>query len=462
MLEQAIFFIIGISVILFFSAVSYITFRTVLNPVSIILWWWGGWLLMANCSLTGLFLPSWRTNLLISVFLFSYIIGCFIPTAFHKRNYKLSSLKISNHIAIEKTNENYARIKKLGKFFSVCLMVVIPFMLYYAYVSVNAMLSYGPGYRMLIISSFHSAGVLFPSKFIAYFFRVVVASITYAYSFYAVSTFLFNRNYKVIFISFVLVILQSAIYFSRSDIYLILVVMLVAYFTFDSSFISKNSNVLRAKASLRKYFFFLFSVLLIITILRAGHSKIYELIRIYGIDYHTVGFVLLDQELSDPDSILHTQRTYGLSAVGGVERVVVTFLRRTDPNIHSIVFDNRAKHWAFTLTGFEPDGREKRYNALYNIVYGLYRDFGVVSVIVGGFLIGFICSRAFIRWVMKGNICDYMMFILLCVGLMMHSLLSSQLESTPLWFSIILFFFYKKVRIYKKSVRDTQVWHGKN
>ncbi len=444
-----IYFSAGIVAILFFTAVSYKIYKSLFNPVSIILWWWGGWLFVANLSITGLFLPSWRTNLLTCMFILFYTIGCFLYVGM--RNIHKNKPVVNTKFLIDKTNENTKKLKKLGIFFTICLIIVIPFMLFYAYKGFNLVLTHGTSYRLVVIRTFHSAGELFPSKGIAYFFRVVIQSIIYAYLYYSICAFLITKNYKFIFISILIVILNSMVYFSRELIYLYLLIIMVVLFTSSGSLFVKNHNFIKAKAFIKKVGLILVFLLFFVSVQRAGHRKIFELIKVYVIDYHTAGFVLLDQELSDPKSILHTQYTYGLSSIGGIERVVVTLLRLIDPSIHSLVFDNREKHWEFTTVGFTDDGKEKKYNALYNIIYGLYRDFGMLYVLFGGFVIGFICSGFYVRWSIKGNIFDYLFFLILCVGLMMLSILSNGLESTPLWFSIILFYLFRKKFILKKS-----------
>lgn len=119
------------------------------------------------------------------------------------------------------------------------------------------------------------------------------------------------------------------------------------------------------------------------------------LVRDQLINYNTVGFVILDDELQSPASYLNMTSSWpGRTTFGGLENLVYLVYSRFDRSIVSLTgnVNEYLQKFEKNLGGGE---EQKYYNAFCTSIYHTYLDGGVLWSITYFFIYGFILSSLF-------------------------------------------------------------------
>jgi len=122
-----------------------------------------------------------------------------------------------------------------------------------------------------------------------------------------------------------------------------------------------------------------------------GFNNLGDQVKIFAVDYNTLGFSLFDDELNTSDSSLNSKEKFGFSSLGVIENSFFILFRK-------LGFTERLGAVAdVDLNTFrnlsEVEENPKFYNAFGTIVYSMYYDGGILFVIVLSFIFGYLFNK---------------------------------------------------------------------
>ncbi len=350
-----------------------------LKLTTVVLLWVSFWALMANFSLGGLYSTSIELNILVISGLASYWIGSlfFYPSRRYVNNSQFH-------------NNTLIQLKK-GFKLAVTMCAIVQIYLLWKFIVIffqdPALLT-----RQLLFGTADQDSVLFDSKEFALLYFVFgqavmrVAIITgFALSF-------FTGNLKYLLAGNLLCLIDSLLFLGRGAL-LEFAFQIIFFFLLSHELRRKVSRGMKSKIGLG-----IVTLILLGAIVGAVRGDT-ESINISGfvknqiVNYHTVGFVILDQELSDPQSRLNHNTTFGMATLGGIERLVVLVIRRFDKSIDSVSGENGEYLAEFRVLGRNDEGQDLNYNAFATIFYTFFWDGGHLFVVIGMTAFGIWISR---------------------------------------------------------------------
>ena len=150
----------------------------------------------------------------------------------------------------------------------------------------------------------------------------------------------------------------------------------------------------------------------------------------YIVGYHLVGFSFYDHQYLDPNSILHVH-SFGRSSLGFLDQVLEAVSKMVGADYKAASSLNSTYNNEAVDIGI----REIReFNAFGTIAFTLYRDFGLVGIVMGGFAYGALATHALYR--SESNWVYGALFILLASSWMM-AMMVSPLEQAYFWFAVV-------------------------
>lgn len=385
------------------------------NPLLVATVWWFWWGLISKLSLTGLGIPTNQTYIILSLFVVSLICGGLIVKLIPVENIK----NRENSMCVEKN------LNLLFKVFSYGLFVVLTIL---SVKCTRLLTGEGDteGYKAIAFSTQTYIGLLFNSKNLENLYFFISSPLLFFVALWGLVDFWKNNNFKRLIIAFILNGMDAYIRLARVNIY-----MLIILFVFVLLFSDKKLIPLIKKK--KKEFFIIFiSFICIITIgFTRGYSTQQQL-KMFAVDYHTVGFSLFDSELKNPQSPLNNNITYGRLFVGGLETSITIFIRQFNKNYFSPAYRN-----AIRLAQEDVLVGKIRYNSFYTLLYTFYSDGRYLGVALGGILLGFYSNYYFNRWEKFKDSQDAF-YLILVFSVMIMSIFISQLEIMRTWQVLIL------------------------
>lgn len=176
--------------------------------------------------------------------------------------------------------------------------------------------------------------------------------------------------------------------------------------------------------------FTLFGTLLVSAANRYGGDVLGGLQR-YVVGYHLLGFSFYDYQYNDPQSILHSL-SYGRSSLGFLDQILETTLKLFDVDYKAASNENTDSNASDVDIGLS---EIKSFNAFGTLLFGLYRDFNVIGIVLGGFLYGAVVTHVLYRSAQSWN-CGAL-FLFLASSWMM-GMMVSPLEQAYFWFAAVV------------------------
>ncbi len=227
-------------------------------------------------------------------------------------------------------------------------------------------------------------------------------------------------------IAFILNGLDGYIRLARVNVYMMIVLFILVLLFSDY----KLMSLLQKK---KKQFLVIF--LLFASLFAIGFSRGYspeQQIKMFVVDYHTVGFALFDSELKDPSSPLNNVITYGRLTLGGLETCFTIVIRQFNKDYYSPALSNAIRQSQNdVLVG------KIRYNSFYTLLYSFYSDARFIGVILGGLVFGFSLNYYFKRWNELQKSRDAL-YVMLIMSVLIMSIFISQLEIMRSWLMLII------------------------
>lgn len=233
------------------------------NPLGLILLIWGTFLILSNFSITGLYVPSYSTQLIVILGLFSSVVGALLT------NVKKES---------DKKEENLKE-KKLFIFVFLFAGISIFILLYKA---IDIFLNYNTfeDYNRFIRANIEGKVQLFGIGYFLGYINNITVAIIYSSLFISTSMFMINGKKRLFIFSFILIVLSA-----REGFMLIIIAIFMGV-------MMKYVNIKIKFEYIKKYLFIVLLALLfifLVSITRGGTDIMY-LINRYIITYHTLGF----------------------------------------------------------------------------------------------------------------------------------------------------------------------------
>lgn len=346
--------------------------------------WFLMWHLIDSFELTGLYPLSDLVNKVIFAFYVSFLLGAVSTVIINKgrKKYDFGLVQVSNF-----TKKYYDFIKVISAYF------VIPMFLFFMcrgfyLLSTKFTISQ---YRSDVFGLLTGTSTLFfNSSLVTMIYTYLVLPYLFYVLFLGFAYSVRYRKFGLLFISVLLIIMDSLMMAGRFGFhYILFATFLISLFRINIHYFKISSQ-------------FIFAIILIFFISTAsvyyisegraikGQSKVGHLIEHFIIDYHTESFHILDVELNKHDSLIY-DHTFGLSSISAFERYFLLVSNRlglTSKNseadlIGGYLHDSRK-------IGVDSHGQPKFYNAFASSLFVLYRDGAFFGVLLGGILFGFL------------------------------------------------------------------------
>lgn len=164
-------------------------------------------------------------------------------------------------------------------------------------------------------------------------------------------------------------------------------------------------------------------------------SELSGVIQHYFVGYHLSGFSFYDHQYNDPSSILHSH-TFGRSSLGLLDRVLQVTVNFLGGNYEAASLENVAYNSANIDIGLIDT---KYTNAFGTFLFGFYRDFDFLGILIGGLAYGAFTTLALHR---SGRDWLYGALFLLLASSWMAGMMVNPIEQPYFWFAVIAVSFF--------------------
>jgi len=343
--------------------ISYFVLKNTL--LSTIISWWFFWLITASLYITGLYELTGYTFFIVVVFLSSITLGAvYVKTIPIGKEY-IYSYEINDK--------------------SIYLILSVIFAMAASYLVFKFINVIGSGdltlYRSVVLSE---DSPLYENKYVQMLFAIFLRPVFLFSLFIGIATFILNGGLKFAFLGSLFLIVTSIVEFGRFGFYIVAVMFLYSW--------------LMGVNFKKRYFYalvFLGAILVILlTKVRSGEDEdlLYLITEIFILNYHTISFSILNHDLVNLSSSLYDS-SYGFSSILSILDPLVILLRVGGVDIVPQSGIMAKSLDELRLIGMDGYGNPILANAFGSILYGLYRDGGVVLIGFFGFCFGFVCQK---------------------------------------------------------------------
>ncbi len=350
---------------------------TKIYPITllIITSWWYFWLLISSLSLTGLKTPSPETYFIYTLMLFSLTAGSF---TYSKLNKKKQKNQVNSLYPIKIPIKINQRINLLIYFL---ISIATPVVCYFLFKSISIILTSSDleFFRGAVFGSAGADSIIFGPGWVEFLFNTIILVSIHIGLFVGASIFILNGEKKLLVLSSILMIASGIMMLGRFNIYLVLVIILIAFFL--KKYKIKNIVII----------LIIFITPIVMIGATRGFESISDQVKIFIIDYHTLGFSLFDDELTSPESSLNSKDKFGFSSLGIIENSFFILARKLGLTERLGAVADVDLNTFRNLSGAESE--PKFYNAFGTIIYSLYYDGGIFFVISVPFIFGFLLNK---------------------------------------------------------------------
>ncbi len=312
--------------------------------------------------------PSVGVVIQFLVFILSFIAGLFCSELLKSKS---NSFLIGTNIPSIKNDFQTQNIEKL----LICLNIIcLVFLLWSLWVSGTTKISFEEHFSRIRREG-GAAQVLTLNKYTDAVTKVIIWPI--AYTSIVVSLSIRSRYFnRVILASIVSILIHC--YLWQINYPLIHVFWIFLFFNLNNRSRSQTDGFGGV------YYILLFAIFLVqISSYRFGGDLVGGIKRyIYG--YHLAGFSVYDYHYNFPESVMH-QHTYGRSILGVIEQLLESVFRLIKIKHYSASGEN-----ADYLNDLVEIGQEDTFqaNAFGTFLFGFYRDFNLLGIVLGGTIYG--------------------------------------------------------------------------
>jgi oligosaccharide repeat unit polymerase len=400
-----------------------------------VLFWLIFWLILANFSFGGIISVSYKTNLVGLIGIMGFLCGMLIALTPKKRIQREFNL-----------NRYVSRLESFFSYFSpVSFFIVLILLIKFIWLLLTDIPSVS---RLALFGSEAEPSVLFGSQQVLLLYTIFVKTILKLLVIIGFYLSLIKKRAKYFLLANIIWLIDSILFLGRGALLEFIFQIILFLFTYKSFGITFKK---KTKIILISTFAILISLGPLMSQLRGDEEKFNFKNFFYTqiINYHTVGFVIFDQELNNPNSRLNTVTSFGRASSGGIERLIVLFVRRFNKNVDTISGQNGEYLNEFRFLGKSYNGTELYYNAFATIFYTFYLDGGILFVFFGLSIFSFFLTR--VSLLVSKNQLQYLPQLYLLFQFGISSLYGSPLENTIFWYVIFILLLLLRLPYLKKS-----------
>lgn len=372
------------------------------HPATFVVVWWMTWIFVVSSGMTDLFQPSGTTWMMFLVMVVTFVLG-----------------SIWNNRRVEAPNANATVRWWSLRLAAVSGTLMLPLLAYYASQSfeLQSELQDDVNVRELAFSSVESGDhIIFGSSALRNLITMSIGAYIGYFTCYAVATIQKKRAVLLLFSAMALTIAYQFIELGRSLTYRMVMVLGIGLI------------LSRIQFSFRRYLSTGF-----ITASIAGIALAYGVLASQGrvgqdfeirklvnrfLDYHGAGFVLYDMALDDPSSPLNNDLMFGRATLSAFDTITAFGIRRIYRDYTPYSYINGRYIYEHYPIGMR-EGRLIYSNAYFTILYPLYLDWRWVGIVCFPFLVGYVNSRLYARWVGGGSELSFALCLFITVNCLM-------------------------------------------
>lgn len=447
---MAIHILLLISVVFFALALSRALHRRFLTPLTIVVVWWSFWLIVSMYGLSGIDIPSDGLYFLAECLLYSIVLG-YALAGFGLRYGAIKAPSVKRQAQVGK--------ELLPKLVAIGLLVFIaPFLIKAWGFLAGGQESTGD-YRNLMLGSSSEGSGIFDTVAAYVLYTSFFSPLLFILVMFGITRYAIDGKKGVLVISLALLAVDGFINLGRFGFYFAIIIFVCATWIVG---IRKGGLISRVRIGrpangYKKYVAVVLVLLglVYISVLRLGGESGLDDVVYHMMEYHNIGFALLDKELVNPGSFLNTNTTYGRATFGGLDEYVVLILKRFFDGIEPIRHVVGTYQNTFVDIGVSNSGDSLFYNAYYTSIYTLYLDGGVPGVVLGGLFFGYFVWFLFSRFLKYGDGSDlYRLLLIIYLGF--FSIFSCPLIGSKFWVAVLASFVLKFGVVSRPSIGSVQ------
>lgn len=336
--------------------------------------WWLFWNFISNLSISGLFSPGIKYQIILFIFYTSIILG------------SLLSKKITFHLFSKFKRIKFDMNKRNKRLFYFSIFIILPLSL--LFLTRTIFLLYTKYSQSLYRSEVFglntgTSELFFNSNIISGFYWNVVQPLYWMILILGMVSFLINKKSSLLILGILFFAIDSVTTVGRFGLHYIAITIITILIV---NLVFNKTSILKTKAL--KILIILLSISVIIMFFIRKGNDFNEIVNFYLIGYHTVSFTIMELEINNTNSIIF-DKTMGASFWGGILNLpkyifneIFGFNFKSEPAIiGSYLHEN-------FLVGFNSSGKPIYNNAFGSIIFSLFRDFQYIGLIFHGLLIG--------------------------------------------------------------------------
>ncbi len=405
------------------------------NYLLLIIIWWHFWLFISTLSVTGLYIPKDDTYWLFILLLFTVSLGGVSYNLIKNSDIKNSYWR---------TNKQIYKLDLLNSFLLKLNYILLPIVLFFFIKAIIIMLTVDSlalyrDYALGIVEDTQT--IIYINGVIKLFYKILISPVIMTSFFIALAINIFLDKSKLLVLTVCMLFLEAITVMGRFAFYQVAVMLVILYiYKNKSSLISIFNFNLIIRLGI------IFFIVIAIDSIRSSSSDldVKKIINNSFINYHTVGFVIYDQEYNDPKSLLNIRTTYGEASLGAIADLTTLVLRRLDKNIESIPNVVGTYLHEARIVGYSDEGHPQIYNAFATALYSLFLDGGILLVGVAGMLYGFLLTKFSIKSIIYQE--PYSLVVLLLLIYIGVFGLFQPILTSAIWLYFILSFILFKIK----------------
>jgi oligosaccharide repeat unit polymerase len=403
----------------------------------IVFFWLLFWLIAANIPIGGIYAISMKANVIVFIGLIGFLLGCILA---------LSIKNVKENLNFFSKYENKV-LSFFNFFMPLSLVIIILLLIKFIWIVIYDPLAIS---RLALFGTDEEPSIIFGSQQALLIYTIFFKTIIKILVLFGFLLSIKKNNIKYLLTANLIWLMDSILFLGRGAL-LEFIFQIIFYFIICKILkISISSKVKKISVFLTVLFLFLAPTM---SMLRGDEEKVDIKSFLYSqvVNYHTVGYVIFDLELQKSNSRLNSNITFGRASLGGIERLIVLFIRRFDKSIDSISGQNGEYLNEFRLLGKNMYGEELYYNAFATLFFTFYLDGGLVFVFVGFLIFAFFLTRSALLVAL--NRLEYLPILYLLFQFGLNSLYGSPVENTIFWYVVVILYIIRRVNFLKFKIK---------
>jgi oligosaccharide repeat unit polymerase len=422
------FYYVLFSIIIFSVLLSWIKSERIINPVSVFVIWWGGFLYLSTFKLIGMRLPSENTYFLVMTSIAMFSLGGI--------TYLKAPLDKIKSMTVKKKFQFGSKLRYFFYFQLFCTIIL----LYYLSKSYAMLKTMDPGvYRNMLFTEFSIFG-----SFKILIIYVIEPSLYVSALISMTGIFIYKFPNSLVALSVFNLALYSAVTLGRAPIFIAILCIIITFL-----FAVSEEKI---KLKLKHIVFMMLPVLFIAWLSmfrrRTFDLKAILILRDYFIWYLTGPFTALELFRDNYIQGYDWDYSYVRGLFAGIEEILSPLTKKIFIGYVPI---NESFH-EITKVFRSLGGKAISHNSHYTMLYEFMRDAGIYGVIIFSYMLGTLNAFLYNIYRDKTDIKSFSLMVII-IYLSLMGITRWELRYTWSWLTIFgIIFFTRKFVLTKRSV----------